>query len=127
EAQREKAARGGLEGQEYPWGNVIPDTVPVKGGRDSRPPQAGSTPPNGYGLYHLADGVHEWCADWYRPGYYASAPRHNPPGPPTGQRRSARGGSWRHHFAVSRCAARSSLGPAYRYSDFGFRCASPSP
>src|SRR5207253_869782 len=37
--------------------------------------------------------------------------------------RAARGGSWRHHIKVSRCAARSSIPPQFQYADYGFRVA----
>jgi formylglycine-generating enzyme required for sulfatase activity len=71
----------------------------------------------------LTKNVHEWCADWYDAAYYSVAPSHNPLGPSTGVRRASRGGSWRHQIKIARVAARSSLPPAYQYSDYGFRCA----
>ena len=40
---------------------------------------------------------------------------------PTGERRVSRGGAWRHAIKVSRCSARSSIPPEYRYNDYGFR------
>ena len=38
-------------------------------------------------------------------------------------RRASRGGSWHHHIKVSRCAARSSIPPEFKYADYGFRVA----
>jgi formylglycine-generating enzyme required for sulfatase activity len=61
--------------------------------------------------------------DWYDPGYYAISPAENPGGPEHGKRRSSRGGAWRHHIKCSRCAARSSIPPEFRYADYGFRVA----
>lgn len=121
EAEREKAARGGLAGSEYPWGNELP--ADHRGGPDAPLDTVGSEGPNGYGLYEMSAGVHEWCADFYDPLYYQLSPYRNPPGPTTGRRRVARGGSWRHHIRFARCAARSSIPPEMQYSDFGFRCA----
>ena len=72
----------------------------------------------------MCDNVHEWCADWYAPSYYAVSPDRNPQGPETGDRRASRGGSWRHHIKISRCAARSSIPPEFQYADYGFRVAS---
>src|ERR1019366_5685487 len=66
---------------------------------------------------------HEWCSAWYDPGYYAISPAENPGGPEHGKRRSSRGGAWRHHIKCSRCAARSSIPPEFRYADYGFRVA----
>jgi formylglycine-generating enzyme required for sulfatase activity len=79
--------------------------------------------PNDFGLYHVADNVHEWCSDYYERSYYRSSPRDNPRGPGPTDRRAARGGSWRHHIKYCRCAARSSLGPVKRFADFGLRLA----
>ena len=87
EAEWEFAARGGLAGQRFAWGNQMhPDgkamantyqgLFPVRDiGEDGH---AGvspvrSYPPNGYGLYDMAGNVWEWCQDWYRPNYFADA------------------------------------------------------
>lgn len=122
EAEWEWAARGGLDGAQFPWGNEIPAWVP-NGGRGSL---AGPWPvtlgePNGFGIYGIGANIHEWCADWYAVDYYANSPRHNPRGPATGRRRSSRGGAWRHAITVSRCAQRSRIDPSFRYTDYGFR------
>jgi formylglycine-generating enzyme len=121
EAEREWAARGGLAGCDYPWGDELP--ADHEGGRNAPVFEVGTEGPNGYGLYNMSEGVHEWCADWYDPDYYKISPNRNPKGPMHGIRRVARGGSWRHRIRFARCAARSSLAPAKQFSDFGFRCA----
>jgi formylglycine-generating enzyme required for sulfatase activity len=77
-------------------------------------------------LYPWGDAAPETragCADWYDPSYYAASPLENPAGPAAGKRRASRGGAWRHHIKVSRCAARSSIPPEFRYADYGFRIA----
>jgi sulfatase modifying factor 1 len=102
EPMREWAARGGLDDPEWPWGNEPPS----RPGPLERPDVVGGRA-NGYGLFNMGDGVHEWCAEW-------DASR---------QRRAARGGSWRHAIPFSRCAARSALDPSKRFTDFGFRVA----
>ena len=121
EAEREKASRGGVEGLSYPWGDALPEDC--EGGRDTVLDVVGAGDPNGYGLYDMSGGVHEWCADYYDASYYAVSPARNPKGPDVGERRVARGGSWRHNVRYTRCAARSSLAPDKQFSDFGFRCA----
>ncbi len=50
-----------------------------------------------------------------------SSPAENPQGPAHGVRRSSKGGAWRHQIKFSRCAARSSIPPEFRYADYGFR------
>ncbi len=123
EAEWERAARGGRE-ELYPWGDAAPQSLPGYAGRwKSGPEPAGSGDPNTFGLFHMCDNVHEWCSDWYAPDYYAASPERNPGGPETGERRASRGGSWRHHIKMSRCAARSSIPPEFQYADYGFRVA----
>jgi len=125
EAEWERAARGGLEGLLYPWGNEPPTSRPEYlrrwGGTVRGPLRVGEGAPNPFGIYDLCENVHEWCADWYQRDYYACSPGRNPAGPASGERRASRGGSWRHHVKVSRCAARSSIPPVFQYTDYGFR------
>lgn len=124
EAEWEWAARGGLEGKLYPWGDEPP---PARAGYAERwrngPEPVGQSEPNGFGLFEMCENVHEWCADWYDPRYYDESPAENPRGPETGARKASRGGAWRHHIKMARCAARSSIPPEFRYADYGFRVA----
>jgi sulfatase modifying factor 1 len=124
EAEWERAARGGLDGALFPWGDGPPEALPGYADRwKTGPEPVARAAPNAFGLFNMCDNVHEWCADWYAPGYYVVSPDRNPRGPETGDRRASRGGSWRHHIKISRCAARSSIPPEFQYADYGFRVA----
>jgi formylglycine-generating enzyme required for sulfatase activity len=125
EAEWEFAARGGPARKQYPWGDELPVFPPGRWKDGPEPVAAGER--TGYGLFDMCENVHEWCSDWYDPVYYAVSPDENPAGPPHGKRRSSRGGAWRHHIRVSRCAARSSIPPEFRYADYGMRIAADAP
>ncbi len=119
EAEWEYAARGGLSGLRFPWGDTIShslanyssssffswDISPTRGYHPvfstgvlpyvypyTSPP--GSFAPNGYGLYDMSGNVEEWTWDWYGAAYYNSSPAENPTGPQTGTYRVYRGGGW---------------------------------
>lgn len=124
EAEWERAARGGSEHKKFPWGDDPPESHADYATRwQTGPEPVAQYAPNTFGLYNICDNVHEWCSDWYDPNYYAVSPERNPRGPETGQRKSSRGGSWRHHIKVARCSARSSIPPEFHYADYGFRVA----
>jgi len=125
EAEWERAARGGKEGEKYPWGDELPSEkiYPGYDVETGGPERVGLNEPNGFGLYDMSASVHEWCGDFYDSNYYQISPEKNPLGPSSGLRKVSRGGSWRHHVKFSRCAARSSLNPAFKYADYGFRVA----
>jgi serine/threonine-protein kinase len=114
EAEWEFAVRGGLVGRATAWGDAVPSGE-IPEGRLSGPWEVGRGTPNGYGMLDPGTIVHEWCRNWHEPG--ASDSRQGPAPP----RRASRGGSWRHRIRWSSPGARSSLPPAYRYSDYGFR------
>ena len=133
EAEFEYAARGGLEGKRYPWGDEITHddaNYAGTGGKDKWEHCApvGSFNPNGYGLYDMAGNVFEWCADWYDATYYYDSPVDNPKGPNTGQYRVLRGGSWNNVTGSLRVAYRydNTPGDKGRRTSYGFRCVSGS-
>ena len=124
EAEWELAARGGLEQKNFPWGDAPPQSLPDYAARwQTGPERVARYAPSAFGLYDICGNVHEWCSDWYDPNYYAVSPERNPRGPEPTKRKSSRGGSWRHHIKVARCAARSSIPPDFQYADYGFRVA----
>jgi formylglycine-generating enzyme required for sulfatase activity len=125
EAEWEYAARGGLVGKRYPWGNndPTPDKAHYDSGQ-SKTKAVGNYPPNGYGLYDMAGNVWEWCVDRYGSGYYENSPTKNPPGVGTGTLRVARGGDWDNDSTSLRVASRAFSPPDARYGSIGFRCVS---
>ncbi len=124
EAEWERAARGGIEGKLYTWGDEAPKTQPSYSELWLHGPErVGQRPPNEFGLHDMSENVHEWCSDWFDSRYYIDSPSRSPRGPESGTRRASRGGSWRHQIKITRVAARSSLPPQFKYSDYGFRVA----
>ena len=125
EAEWERAARGVRDGAFFPWGDEPPSARAMIGsdGEIGGPAPVGVNSPNDFGIYDMSEGVHEWCSDFYDYNYYRYSPERNPQGAAAGERRASRGGSWRHQIKFARCAARSSLPPSFKYSDYGFRVA----
>ncbi|MCZ6680191.1 MAG: SUMF1/EgtB/PvdO family nonheme iron enzyme [Candidatus Poribacteria bacterium] len=134
EAEWEKAARGGLVGKRYPWGDEIDSPKANYGFNVGRTTPVGNYPSNGYGLYDMAGNVWEWCMDEYRSGFYANSPRKNPIAggliafannnfTTVKTIRVLRGGSWGDDPYVLRVADRLVYGPSLAFNVFGFRCA----
>ncbi len=92
-----------------------------KGRYRQRTVPVGSLPPNPWGLHEMHGNVWEWCADWS--GRYPADPQIDPRGPPSGDSRVLRGGSWDFNGRSVRSANRGRRGPGARYRYFGFRLA----
>jgi len=112
EAEWLHAISGGRPAAPTPWGERVPPGE-VPEGPLSGPWETGGGTPNAFGVFDPGTMVHEWCANWREPGDGAS--------PGALPRRASRGGSWRHAIRWSAPSAKSSLPPAFRYSDYGFR------
>jgi len=155
ESEWEFAARGGLAGKLYVWGNelkpagkwmanIYQGEFPVKDTGDDGfagiAPVA-QFPPNGYGLYDMAGNVWQWCSDWYRVDAYARLKleggiARNPQGPdspydpyePTEKKRVHRGGSF---LCTSQYCTRYMVGTRGKgelttaSNHLGFRCVKP--
>jgi formylglycine-generating enzyme required for sulfatase activity len=149
EAEWEKAARGGLSGQRFPWGDTISwnqadyfgwpaadggypydlaaadDFDPAFSGGDSGnypyTSPTGYFAANGYGLYDMAGDVWQWCWDWYGTPY-GQPTNANPTGPGSGTNRVYRGGVWSFHANLTRCACRNYDLPINANYFIGFRC-----
>ena len=143
EAEWEKAARGGLSGKRFPWGDTISESQanyygdPVNFSYDLGPAgynsigrigstfkgtsPVGSFPANGYGLYDMAGNAFEWCWDWE--GTYAVGSQTDPRGAASGSGRGGRGGFLNNDARYCRVAFRYGSFPAFNNQGFGFRIA----
>ncbi len=139
EAEWEKAARGGLVSQIYPWGNSI-DSSNANYSRNVRQTTpVGDYPANNYGLYDMAGNVWEWCLDIYNEDFYVKSPCRNPFAGGTLKNltdffrnvkssRVLRGGSCSVEPQDVRCTTRTWKSPDIPCPDLGFRCVmTPTP
>ena len=78
EAEWEKAARGGLEGQAFPWGDSIDKSQANYDFKLGETEPVGRYSPNGYGLYDVAGNVWEWVLDEAISDFYDRSPLRNP-------------------------------------------------
>lgn len=130
EAQWEYACRAGTQTPFHFGATITPELVnyngyhpyggAAKGLYRQQPTEVGSFPANAWGLYDMHGNVREWCADWYRPVLVGGA---DSMGPPLGQRRAIRGGSWASRAHFCRTASRGEGSPYARHNALGFRIA----
>jgi sulfatase modifying factor 1 len=141
EAEWERAARGGLDGKVFPWGDELepegehrmnvwqgdfPATNTLDDGYLGLAP-VGAFEPNGFGLHNMTGNVWEWTHDWFHPTFRQRDRRHDPLGPVGGMHKVQKGGSYLCHHSYCRryrVAARQGSTPESSTGNVGFRCVS---
>ena len=135
EAEWEKAARGGLSGKSYPWGDDIDSSKANYGRNVGNTTSVGSYSANGYSLYDMVGNIYEWCIDEWDERFYSDSPRQNPIASAEtiewlsnhftsvdNTFRVLRGGAWNSSASLVRVAYRYPNTPASTSSYYGFRC-----
>ncbi len=141
EAEWEKAARGGLVGAKYAWGNEISAADANYDWNVGDTTVVGSYAANGYGLYDMVGNVWEWCLDAWDSDFYSHSPDHNPLSDVNNiaqvdlilddyldvkSARVLRGGFYFRYAQFVRVADRDPFTPAFTFLSSGFRCARAS-
>lgn len=122
EAEWEKAARGGLDSQDYPQGEKI-TPADARFNVSDGPGPVGKFKPNAFGVFDMAGNVSEWVNDWFDRTYYETSPPKNPTGPETGKYKMVRGGAWSDGPRRVTVFFRNWVRPNQTTPNIGFRCA----
>ncbi len=141
EAEWDRAGRGGLVDQSYPWGNAIDPSKANYDGNFNGPTPVGNYPANGYGLYDMSGNVWEWCLDAHSYDILPSGRMYTILTPiseleittllhdftniKSSLERVLRGGSWDNFAHDVRVGRRHGLEPTFTYGKLGFRCVKP--
>jgi len=121
EAEWEYAARAGSRGlRPFPKKALDGHAWYIRNSMDVPQPVA-TRRANAWGLYDMLGNAWEWVADWYAPDYYERAPRRDPAGPSSGERKVRRGGSYHCPSHLVRPGYRGTDDPGSRYSVLGLR------
>jgi sulfatase modifying factor 1 len=126
EAEWEYAARSGGQRERYAGTSndaELGDYAWYASNSEGKTHPVGQKKPNALGLYDMTGNVWEWVEDLYDVNYYRNSPRRDPQGPPNGQDRSLRGGSWRSGLSGIRIQSRDKIYPGIKDYGLGFRLA----